>query len=133
MPHEALLRRLEAVAADRDGVLAASEVAEAGVSADFADALIRDRAMALVTNGVYVLGSRALTDRQLLQTSLILGGPGSAISHLSALALHGLCEFDPREAWVTTPRVCADRTVRTLMPMESTGEPADIHIISNRW
>ncbi len=132
MDAEPLLRRLHDAAADQDRCVSASQLAAAGITYDTVDSLVRRGAVSRVAHGVYVVGDRTLSDRQLLWVAMLAAGPGSAISHYSAAALHGLLDPRPGEAWVTTPQRRGDRTIETLLPMASTGRPGTIRIISAR-
>ncbi len=125
-----LLRRLHELAAPKDGCVSAEQLDAAGITYETAKSLVRRGAMARVARGVYVVGTRELSDRQVIWAALLLAGDGSCASHFTALCLYGLMDHPVSDVWVKAPNRRHSRTLRTLLPMRRTGQPATLRIIA---
>lgn len=132
MTERPLLSRLFDASHAQEGCVSASQLAEIGITGDTIRSLIKRGALHRAAHGVYVVGQPTLSNMQLLWTGVLTAGSGAVVSHWSAAALHKLLGWPVGEAWITTPGRRGDRTVRSLLPMETTGRPGTIHIISAR-
>lgn len=130
MAERSALSKILDVAQRQDDCISKAQISELGVSDDAIRSLVERQVLSRVVRGVYVLGGRPLSDRQLLRTALLVAGPGSALSHLTSAALHGLVEAPVGEAWVTSPTDRDSREVTTELPAEATGLPATIHVVA---
>lgn len=130
MSDEPLLRRLFDLSEPQDGCIAASQIVDAGITYDTIESLVERGMLTRVLQGVYVVGARTLSDRQFKWAALLAAGPGSALSHWTAAAMHGMVEANPAEVWVTAPRRRGGRTISTLVPVAATDRPGTIRIVS---
>lgn len=129
MDDATILRRVTALSGGQSGCVSAGQLDAAGIDPRAVSALVRRGELARVLPGVFLVGSRTLTDRQAIVVGLLAAGPGSAASHYTALAMHGLMDPQPDQVWVTAPTRDTDRLCETLVPVASTGRPATIHIV----
>ncbi len=130
MEDEPLLRRLHDLAAAQDGCVSVTQLDAAEITHDTVLSLVNRGAMSRVVQGVYVVGGRELTDRQAIWAGLLAGGEGACASHFTALHLHGLMDHPADDVWITAPNRRHSRTLRTLLPVASTGQPATLRIIA---
>lgn len=130
MDEEPLLRRLHDLAAPQDGCVSVGQLDDAGIPHDTVMSLMRRGAISRVVQGVYVVGTQKLSDRQAIWTGLLAGGPGACASHFTALHLHGLTEHPADDVWITAPSRRHSRTLQTLLPVASTGKLATLRIIA---
>jgi hypothetical protein len=92
------------LAARQFGAIARVQALTAGMSESAIDYRVETGRWIGVHRGIYVVaGSPVTWDRRAMAANL-LGGPGSALSHLSAAAILGLRESRPLLIHVTTPR-----------------------------
>ncbi|MDO9354590.1 MAG: hypothetical protein Q7T55_12895 [Solirubrobacteraceae bacterium] len=126
-----LRRRLSQLGADQDDCVTTSQLTGAGFTYDAIETLVERKAVARVFPGVYLIGGAALSDRQFKRAALLAAGPGSALSHWTAAAMHGLLEPNPSEVWVTTPGYPGERTITTKVPVAAISAPGTVQIISS--
>jgi len=84
-------------------VLRSKELEARGISREVLRLATRDGKLERVGRGLYSLPGVAATEHH----SLVVAATrvdGARISHLSALAFHGLTTQNPRELWITIPR-----------------------------
>jgi predicted transcriptional regulator of viral defense system len=124
------LRPLFELGADQDDCVSASQLVGAGFSLDAIDSLVDRGVLKRVFHGVYVISAEALTDRQFKWAALLAAGPGSALSHFTAAAMHGLLPPNPSEVWVTAPDRRGERTITTKVPVAAIDAPGTVRIIS---
>ncbi len=99
------LKRSETLARAFGGasVLRSKELEARGISREVLRLATRDGKLERVGRGLYSLPDTAATEHH----SLVVAATrveGARISHLSALAFHGLTTQNPREVWITIPR-----------------------------
>lgn len=124
--------RIRELGADQGGCVSASQLADAGLALGDVEELVADGFLTRTVGGVYVIQSEALSEPQVLWTAILVAGPGSALSHWTALAMHGLCEMDLSEVWVTSPKARGERTFTTSMVTAATGRPVTIRVLGDR-
>lgn len=92
-------------AAAQWGVVARWQLLEAGVTSGVIDYAMRTGRLRQVHWGVYMIGGAAVCIEALWMAAVLACGPGAALSHRDAAALHSLL-LPPRRAVVdvTTPR-----------------------------
>lgn len=101
--------KLYPVAEGQAGYFTRAQAAEVGVdSARLARQVAADRLMR-VAPGVYRLVQFPASPHEDLMIAWLQTGPGSVISHDSALALYDLSDALPTEAHVTVPRTASRR------------------------
>jgi predicted transcriptional regulator of viral defense system len=84
-------------------VLRSKELEARGISREVLRLATRDGKVERLGRGLYSLPDTAATEHH----SLVVAATrveGARISHLSALAFHGLTTQNPREVWITIPR-----------------------------
>jgi predicted transcriptional regulator of viral defense system len=84
-------------------VLRSKELEARGISREVLRLATKDGKVERVGRGLYSLPDAAATEHH----SLVVAATrvdGARISHLSALAFHGLTTQNPREVWITIPR-----------------------------
>ncbi len=84
-------------------VLRSKELEARGISREVLRLATRNGKVERVGRGLYFLPDAAATEHH----SLVVAATrveGARISHLSALAFHGLTTQNPREVWITIPR-----------------------------
>ena len=84
-------------------VLRSKDLGSRGVSRESLRRATREGIVERVGRGLYALPSAPATENHSLVMA-ITRIPSARISHLSALAFHGLTTQNPREVWLTLPR-----------------------------
>lgn len=97
--------RATAELADRQhGVVSRRQLLASGVTATMVETRLRRRQLVPLHRGVYAVGHRRLTERGFWMAAVLAAGPGAALSHRDAAALHGILLSDRSRIEVTTPR-----------------------------
>lgn len=91
----ALARRVAALAERQHGVVARRQLRRLGVGDDAIDRAAAAGRLHRVFRGVYAVGHRRIGRRGRMIAAALACGPGAAVSHRSAAALHGLIERGP--------------------------------------
>ncbi|MBO9534685.1 MAG: type IV toxin-antitoxin system AbiEi family antitoxin domain-containing protein [Solirubrobacteraceae bacterium] len=120
--------RLDRLGAGHEGCVTASQLAGDGFSPADIDDLVERGVLSRVFPGVFVIDAESLSDRQFKWAALLLGGNGSALSHYTALALHGLIDPDPSTVWLRSPLARGERTLTTKIPVAATKEPGTVRL-----
>ena len=92
------------MAGAQHGVVSLAQVRAIGLSATAVRSRVRAGRLHSVHRGVYAVGHARLTGRGLWMAGVLACGPGAALSHRSAAALHDLRRSDRRTVDVTVPR-----------------------------
>ena len=103
-PDVPLERRIAERAAQQHGVVALRELVELGMTVDAARKRVTSGRWRRVHAGVYAIGHAPLTRRARYMAAVLACGPGAALSHREAAALHGLRPSSRGSIDVTSPR-----------------------------
>jgi very-short-patch-repair endonuclease len=97
---------LARLATSQSGVVGRKQLLALGFTGDEVDYRVEARRLLPVHRGVYAVGHKALSDRGRCVAALLATGPGAALSHRTALALHRLIPSMPQliEVTLTTRR-----------------------------
>jgi predicted transcriptional regulator of viral defense system len=120
--------RLHNLATGHEGCVTASRLAADGFTPCDVDDLVDRGVLRNVFDGVFVVDTESLSDRQFKWAALLLGGNGSALSHYTALSMHGLVDPDPSTVWLISPLARGERTLRTKIPVAATNEPGTVRL-----
>lgn len=94
---------IAAIADTQHGVVARSDLRDLGLSADSIDRRVAAGRLHQVHRGVYAVGHRRLTRDGIWLSAVLAAGPGAALSHRDAGALHGLGQWSYGPVEVTAP------------------------------
>jgi very-short-patch-repair endonuclease len=90
------------LAADQHGVVSRGQLLDAGLSAKTVEVRLRQGRLLRLHPGVYAVGHAQLRQEGRWLAAVLAAGPGAALSHRSAAAVHGIRESGAVE--VTTTR-----------------------------
>jgi predicted transcriptional regulator of viral defense system len=123
-------RDISQLAARQYGVFSLAQARAAGLSDRAVQARARAGRWSRVHHGVYALVPRGLLAREGLWSAAVLaGGPGAALSHRSAAALHALRPHGGARIEVTVPRRSSRRHAGLLIHRSTTLTTADITVV----
>jgi very-short-patch-repair endonuclease len=129
-------RRASDVAVDRaaaqlatrqHGVVGREQLVALGVSPHAIDHRVRTGRFIAVFRGTYAVGHAALSDAGRMRAALLTAGPGAALSHRSAAALHKLIPSMPPFVEVTV--TSAPRRSRPGLVIHATRHPIQAAVI----
>lgn len=118
MARRKTLDLLVELAAQTDGVVGRSELLEAGVGRQSIARLVSSGLLTRVVDGVFVFGTRTLSQRQLFRAAVIHAGPGARLSEYSAAEQRAILRPRPGLAVVETPRPKMNRHVTPVVALE---------------
>lgn len=95
--------RIGALADCQYGVVGRTQLLTLGLSSSAIDRRIRAGLLVTLHRGVYAVGHRRLTQDGFWLAAVLATGPGAALSHRDAAALHGLGRWTTGPVEVTTP------------------------------
>jgi predicted transcriptional regulator of viral defense system len=102
-------RVIAALAAGQHGVVTRRQLFDAGLTRRMVERRVASRHLVLLHRGVYAVGHRRLRREGHWLAAVLAAGPGAALSHREAAALHGLRSADRTTVDVT---VAGQRRVR---------------------
>lgn len=106
LPGQALTidRRIAALAARQDGIVARAQLLGAGVSSSAIQRRLRNGRLFTVVDGTYLCGAPVLTERAALRAALLHAGPRAALTDLAAARHDDLLEGQPAVITVGSTR-----------------------------
>lgn len=104
MRHQHASHRIAALAEGQYGVVSRQQLLGLGVTPSMIRSRLASRTLIQLHPGVYALGHRQLRREGHRLAAVLWAGPGAALSHREAAALHGLRASCPSRVDVTTPR-----------------------------
>lgn len=116
------------VAAQNDDLVTPRMLHRAGVSRWMVARLVKIGHLRRVLHGIYLVGSAALTQRQLLRVAQMRSGIHGALSGISGLELRDVLYANKGRASAVTTTHSAAGTHITLVPMAASGDPGVITI-----
>jgi very-short-patch-repair endonuclease/predicted transcriptional regulator of viral defense system len=104
MRHQTASHRIEELADRQYGVVSRRQLLEIGVTSSMIRGRLGNRALVELHRGVYAAGHRRLRTEGHWLAAVLAVGPGAALSHRDAAALHGLRPSDRTRIDVTARR-----------------------------
>lgn len=98
-------RAIAALAARQHGVVSRAQLLDAGVTGRAVERRLESGHLVRIHRGVYAVGHAQLRREGRWLAAVLAAGPGAALSHRSAAALHGIRESDGAVDVTTTRRV----------------------------
>lgn len=117
------------IAAGQQGVITRRQALEAGISPGLITGRVSRGWLVPVFRGVYAVGLAALDRRGRWMASTLASGPGTALSHRSAAALHGV--ISPRSGPIEVTRRAGGGGARRKLSLPSPGAPS-FHVVAYR-
>jgi very-short-patch-repair endonuclease len=122
-------RRFARLADAQHGVIARRQLAALGVGRGAIDGRIDQGLLIPLHRGVYALGHRRLTRNGRWLAAVLAAGPGAALSHRDAGALHGIGPWRQGPIEVTSPRRGRSTPAIHLFPRRLL-TPADVTTVA---
>ncbi len=125
-PTDAQMTRVPILAANQHGIVTRSQLSAAGLTPSMIEVRIEIGQLIRLHRGVYALGHRQLRPQGHWIAAVLACGPGAALSHREAAALHGLRSSSRTRNDVTTPRRLRSRRSGIDIHHSATLTPQDI-------
>jgi very-short-patch-repair endonuclease len=121
-------RDVTALASAQDRCVTRQQLLSLGMNPSHVDSFVRNGLITIVVDGVYVVGTPVLSDREFLRCAQFFAGAHSYFTERCAAEIRGYVRRRPGTATLATPVEGCQRTVRTRVPVGVNRSPGLIRV-----